>query len=56
MGLVDSGKIKPVIYRERCRGLEELPRALEDLSARKVWGRGVLRINEGGEEEEKAKL
>jgi D-arabinose 1-dehydrogenase-like Zn-dependent alcohol dehydrogenase len=58
MALVKDAKIKPVIYTEAYRGLGELPRAMEDLKARRVYGRAVLRIDEKAEVEaaEKAKL
>ncbi|CAO2657505.1 Nn.00g036310.m01.CDS01 [Neocucurbitaria sp. VM-36] len=46
MKLVESGKIKPVIYKEEYQGLEAVPRALEDAKEHKAWGRAVLRINE----------
>lgn len=46
MNLVDEGKIEPVIYKEEYRGLESVPRALEDAKAHKAWGRAVLRVNE----------
>lgn len=56
MSLVDSGSIKPVIYPTEYRGLEELPKALEDLRSKKVWGRAILRINEDAEAAGKARL
>ncbi|KAH3982841.1 hypothetical protein HBH51_035310 [Parastagonospora nodorum] len=51
MKMVDQGKIKPVIYKEDYRGLESVSRALEDAKTHKAWGRAILRINEGAEEE-----
>ena len=56
MELVDAGKIRPVIYKEKYRGLESVSRALDDLRTHKAWGRAVLRIDEDGEGGEKAKL
>jgi D-arabinose 1-dehydrogenase-like Zn-dependent alcohol dehydrogenase len=56
MELVDAGNIKPVIYKEHYRGLEDVPRALEDLKAHKAWGRAIVRINEAAENEHKARL
>lgn len=59
MGLVDSGKIKPVIYKEMYAGLEATPKALEDARDHKAWGRAVLTIDENLEpelEQRKAKL
>ncbi|KAF2467151.1 zeta-crystallin [Lindgomyces ingoldianus] len=62
MGLVEAGRIKPVIYKEQYQGLGEICRALEDLQMHKTWGRAILRINEGmevdieTEAEQKARL
>lgn len=51
MKLVEAGNIKPVIYKEEYRGLEAVPRALDDARKHKAWGRAILRINEGAETE-----
>jgi D-arabinose 1-dehydrogenase-like Zn-dependent alcohol dehydrogenase len=56
MEIVEAGKIKPVIYKEEYRGLEAVPRALDDLRTHTAWGRAVLRINEDGDSGERAKL
>jgi hypothetical protein len=51
--------IQPVIYEEDYRGLDAVPRALEDARQHKAWGRAVLRIHEEVEVEsagEKARL
>ncbi|KAH8638183.1 hypothetical protein IG631_05953 [Alternaria alternata] len=42
--LVDDGKIRPIIYKEEYAGLETVSKALEDVKARKAWGRSVVRI------------
>lgn len=54
MKLVDEGKIQPVVYKEAYRGLEAVPKALEDAKKHRAWGRAVLRINEGPEAEAEA--
>ncbi len=41
--LLESGKIRPVIYGTYS-GLESVPRAMDDLVARKVWGKAVVEI------------
>ncbi len=41
--MLATGKIKPVIYGTY-RGLESVPRAMDDLAARKVWGKAVVEI------------
>ncbi|KAF2741982.1 zeta-crystallin [Sporormia fimetaria CBS 119925] len=56
MGLVEAGKIRPVIYSGEYKGLESLPRALEDLKERKAWGRSVLRISEEAGQTDKSRL
>jgi hypothetical protein len=40
--MLEQAKIRPVIYRTY-KGLECVPRALEDLAARKVWGKSGYR-------------
>lgn len=56
MGLVESGAIKPMIYREQYRGLAELPRAMEDLKARRAWGRAILTVDGEAEKQTRARL
>lgn len=56
MGLVERGAINPVIYREQYRGLAELPRAMEDLKARRAWGRAILTVDGEAEKAGKARL
>jgi hypothetical protein len=59
MKLVEAGMILPVIYEEHYRGLDAVPRALEDARQHKAWGRAVLSIHEEAEVEsvgEKARL
>ena len=53
--MLEAGKIKPVIYDTQYSGLESVPRALEDLAARKVWGKAVVDVN-GSEREGSSKL
>jgi NADPH:quinone reductase len=38
-----AGKIKPVVYGTY-NGLKSVPEALDDLAARKVWGKAVIEI------------
>ena len=49
MKLVEAVKIQPVIYKEEYRGLEAVPRALEDAQKHRSWGRAVLTISEESE-------
>jgi len=45
-GLVNQGMITPIVYKpeKEYRGVEDIPRALLDLQAKKVWGRSVITI------------
>jgi len=45
--LLQRGAIKPVIYGTYA-GLESIPNALDDLAARKVWGKAVVEIQPSG--------
>jgi NADPH2:quinone reductase len=39
--MLERGHIRPVVYGTY-RGLESVPRALEDLAARKVFGKVII--------------
>ncbi|KAJ9607430.1 hypothetical protein H2200_008503 [Cladophialophora chaetospira] len=41
--MLESGKIKPIVYGTYA-GLESVPKALDDLASRKVWGKAVIEI------------
>jgi len=56
MKFVKDGSVKPVIYKEKCVGLESIPRAMEDRKARKTWGRAIVRIDGQGDIKGKTKL
>ena len=38
------GGIKPTAYEKRYHGLEQVPDALNDLAARKIWGKAMIHI------------
>jgi NADPH2:quinone reductase len=44
--MVAQGAIQPVIYKTPYQGLDSIVKALEDLEARKVWGRAVVTLSE----------
>jgi NADPH:quinone reductase-like Zn-dependent oxidoreductase len=44
--MVTAGKIKPVQYAAEYTGLRDIPRALEDMRQRKVWGRAVVKVSD----------
>ncbi|KAK5062801.1 hypothetical protein LTR84_004876 [Exophiala bonariae] len=45
--MLQTGAIKPVIYGTYS-GLESIPSALDDLAARKVWGKAVVEVRASG--------
>lgn len=55
MKMVDEGLIKPVVYKKNYVGLDSIPRALEDMEARKTWGRALVTIAEEAAEEAQVK-
>lgn len=52
---MDSGKIKPTVF-EAYQGLESVPKALEDLSNRKVSGKAVVRVSRDETVDSRSKL
>lgn len=56
MAMVKAGTIKPVQYAEEYKGIEAIPRALEDLHQRKVWGRSVVEVSEPADDSVRPKL
>ncbi|KPM44614.1 hypothetical protein AK830_g1929 [Neonectria ditissima] len=53
--LVENGRIQPTIYQ--CyTGLESLPRALKDLSSRKILGKAVIRVDDERKDSSKSRL
>jgi NADPH:quinone reductase len=51
--LIHEGFIRPCVYDHVYKDLSSVPSALNDLAARKVWGKGVIRI---GEDQPRANL
>jgi NADPH:quinone reductase-like Zn-dependent oxidoreductase len=43
-GMIARGEIRPVVYGDRYAGLEDVPRALADSAARRIWGKAVIDI------------
>ena len=43
-GMLEKGLLKPTVFDTEYNGLDNVVRALEDLSARRVWGKAVIRI------------
>ncbi len=39
--MLEQGHVRPAIYK-RYLGLDSVPRALHELSARKVWGKALI--------------
>lgn len=46
MDMIDRALVKPTVYKEKYYGLEDVPRAMNDLAARKVWGKAVFHVAE----------
>lgn len=44
MNLIESGAVKPIVYEKKYRGLERVRTAMDDLQARKVYGKAVIDI------------
>ena len=51
--MIEERLLKPTIFDRQYRGLESVATAMQDLAARKVWGKAVILIEH---EEEKPKL
>ena len=45
MPLIEEGKIQPVVYDKTYDGPECVPRALEDIATREVWGKAVIIVD-----------
>ncbi|KAJ0306396.1 hypothetical protein COL5a_003613 [Colletotrichum fioriniae] len=43
--LMDTDKIRPVIYHAEYAGLEHVSRALKDMASRKIWGKAVITLD-----------
>ncbi|KAF6804105.1 NAD-binding rossmann-fold containing protein [Colletotrichum sojae] len=43
--LIESGRVRPVVYEPDYNGLESVKQALKDMVARKIWGKAVVSIN-----------
>jgi NADPH2:quinone reductase len=41
----EKGLLKPTIFDQEYKGLENVVPAMKDLSARKVWGKAVVMID-----------
>jgi NADPH2:quinone reductase len=51
--LIEKGLLKPTIFEKEYRGLESVATAMQDVAARKVWGKAVILIDP---EKEKPRL
>jgi NADPH2:quinone reductase len=43
--MLKQGLIKPVIFETKYQGLESVPQGLQDLAARKVWGKAIVHVS-----------
>ncbi len=53
MAMIHEGLIRPCVYEQVYKGLSAVPKAFNDLAARKIWGKAVVTI---GEDQSKALL
>jgi len=53
MVMIHEGLISPCAYEYMYKGLSNVPNALNDFAARKIWGKAVISI---GEDQSKALL
>jgi len=44
--IMEDGKIKPVVYDHSFRGLASVPKAMEAMAARLVWGKAVITVKD----------
>ncbi|KAH6647298.1 zeta-crystallin [Truncatella angustata] len=54
--LIHARKIGPTVYDGIYTGLESVPRALQDMASRQVWGKAVIRLTKTEAEAQKARL
>ena len=43
--MIANGDIKPTVYDGNFRGLESIPRAMQEMADRKVWGKAVITVD-----------
>ena len=46
MVMIHEGLIRPCVYEHVYKGLSSVSNALNDLAARKIWGKGVITISD----------
>ena len=46
--LVETEKLKTVLYDQKYEGLEDMPAALQDMWDRKAWGKAIIKIPSDG--------
>jgi NADPH2:quinone reductase len=44
LGLIAAGKLTPYTYEPVYRGLEQVPKGLQDIEERKTWGKAIIRV------------
>jgi NADPH2:quinone reductase len=50
--MVEKGTFKPTRFEKEYKGLESIPEALSDIASRKVWGKAVIRVDTGSQNEQ----
>jgi NADPH:quinone reductase len=44
--MIEEGTLEPAIFESEYRGLESTVKAMQDLAARKVWGKAVILVEQ----------
>ncbi|OBT55067.1 hypothetical protein VE04_04524 [Pseudogymnoascus sp. 24MN13] len=44
--MIANGDVKPTVYDGDFKGLESIPRAMQDMADRKVWGKAVITLDD----------
>jgi NADPH2:quinone reductase len=47
--MLDAGMIQPTVFDKKYEGLSSIPSAMNDLAARKIWGKAVILLGHGGQ-------
>lgn len=55
MSMLEKREVKPTVYERVYDGLESLSEALQDLQARKTWGKVAVRVRADPEHPPKGK-
>jgi NADPH2:quinone reductase len=46
MALIEAGLLRPTVFDRKYSGLSQVPSAMNDLAARKTWGKCVITLDD----------